>query len=315
MEKRKLGNSDLMITTVSLGTWGIGGDYFGDADEKAAIDALRAGVDNGINLIDTAPVYGRGRSEEIVGKAIQGGYRDKIVLATKCGLMRRAEEYYMCSDPFYLRDGVEGSLRRLGADVIDLMQIHFPDPVCPIEDTMNELMKMKQEGKIRYIGVSNFSIEQMEAAKQCGEVVSLQPKYSMIDREIDDEIRPYCIKENIGILTYGSISGGILTGKYQTLPEKSLTENRWQFYKGFSEPGFSQVKKLLETVEQVGQEIGKNATDVSIAWVTHREGVTTALVGVKSVKHAIANAASGEVILTAEQVDRINKAYNEIFNQ
>jgi aryl-alcohol dehydrogenase-like predicted oxidoreductase len=313
MEYRKLGTTDVNISVISLGTWGIGGEFFGETDEQEAIGALQAGLDNGMNLIDTAPVYGRGESEKIVGKALKGGYRKKCLLATKCGLLKHWTQYVRCSDTFFIRDGIEGSLRRLQTDVIDLCQLHYPDTLTPIEATIEELLRLKQEGKIRYVGVSNFSVEQMRAAKACGELVSLQPKYSMIDREIEAEILPFCVSENIGILTYGSLGGGILTGKYTSLPEKSATEKRWSFYKGFSEPGFSQTQRLLKTVERIAESTGRRTADIAIAWTTHQKGVTTALVGVKNARQAAENASAGEVKLTKEQAAELDRAYKAIF--
>jgi aryl-alcohol dehydrogenase-like predicted oxidoreductase len=313
MVYRQIGNSELKVSVVSLGTWAIGGDYFGPVDEKGAIDALRAGLDSGMNLIDTAPVYGRGKSEEIVGKALKNGYRQKCVLATKCGVLRHWTQYVRCSDPFFIREGVEGSLRRLGTDVIDLFQLHWPDDITPIEASMETMLQLKKEGKIRCIGVSNFSVKQMEDARKCGEVVSTQPQYSLIDRDFDKEALPYCIRENIGVLSYGPLSGGILTGKYKTLPPKSADENRWTFYKGFSEPGFSKTNELLKTLAEIAAETGRPVSDVAIGWVTHQKGITTALVGVKTAAQAKANAEAGDVALSSEQLQRIDAAYKRIF--
>ena len=212
---RKLGNSDLKCSVVSIGTWVIGGTW-GGADDEQSIAAIRAGVEAGINLIDTAPVYGQGHSEEVVGKAIKG-IRDKVLLATKCGNYPPGFDLSAGRPkdikPGTFRRQLEGSLKRLDVETIDLYQVHFPR-FESLEMGFRELNALREEGLVRYVGVSNFNGEQMDFCSRFCPIVSLQPPYSLLERDIEAEILPYCIKHNIGTLTYGSIGGGVLSGKY-----------------------------------------------------------------------------------------------------
>ena len=190
MEIRTLGESELRVSAIGLGTWALGNDFFGHVDDEESIAAIRAGLDNGINLVDTAPAYGAGHSEEVVGKAIHGR-RDDVVVATKVGVHRTEDDFIRNLKPESIRQEVEDSLRRLDVDVIDLYQIHWPDPNTPIEDSLEELDKARQAGKFRYLGVSNFDKKLMDQVQERMPLVSLQPHFSLLQRGIERNILPY----------------------------------------------------------------------------------------------------------------------------
>ena len=200
MKFRKLGQSDLNCSVIGLGTWGMAGSFWGKVDDDQSIATIRAGLEAGINLIDTAPVYGDGHSEEVVGRALEGLKREDIVLATKCGRFTCETEK--------IRQELETSQKRLKTDYIDLYQVHWPDDKVPFEETFGELENMRKQGKIRYIGVSNFSVEQTEEASKYCQIVSTQPQYSLLVRDIERIFCPTVWKKNIGILSYGSIGAG-----------------------------------------------------------------------------------------------------------
>ena len=217
MKYRKLGTSDLVVSEVGLGTWVLGGDHWGHAEDEESIAAIHAALDSGINLIDTAPAYGRGHAEEIVGKAIKGR-RARVIVATKCGVHRDGKKFSYSPKPDDIRKEIEDSLRRLGLDTIDLYQCHWPDPKTPVEETMREMLKMRDAGKIRHIGVSNFDVPLLERALAVAPVVSLQPHYSLLERKVEQSILPFCREKKIGIISYGTLGSGILTGKYVEPP-------------------------------------------------------------------------------------------------
>ena len=197
MRYKRLGNSSLEVSVVGLGTWAIGGDFWGKVDDDRSIRTIQRAVDCGINLIDTAPAYGGGHAERIVGQAIKGR-RDKVVIATKCGIVKQGGRITRNLKPESIRKEVDDSLTRLGVDVIDLYQIHWPDANTPLEDTLNEMEKLRDAAKIRYIGVSNFDRKLMEEAASITEIVSLQPQYSLLDRELEKDILPFCREKGFG---------------------------------------------------------------------------------------------------------------------
>ena len=312
MTYTKLGTTDLRVSTVGMGTWAIGGDFWGDVDDERSIRAIQAGLDAGITLIDTAPAYGAGHSEEVVGRAIKGR-RDSVVVATKVGVIRHPDSFERTLEPESVRKEIDDSLRRLGVDTIDLYQIHWPDPDTPLEDTMEVLLKAQEAGKFRYLGVSNFSIELMEEARRYGEIVSLQPHYSLLKRDIEESIVPYCEANSIGILNYGTLAAGILTGKFRELPEFEEGDNRANFYPWFRESVWDNVQALVDVLRAIADERGIPVAHVTIAWTIQQPGITTALVGAKNVEQAQANAAAGDVRLSQDELDRIDAGYREHF--
>lgn len=309
MKYRKLGTSDLNVSVVGLGTWALGSDFFGSVDDADGIATIQAALDAGVNLIDTAPAYGSGHSEEVVGKAI-AGRRDRAIVATKIGVYRRGPEYVRDLSVKSLRSQLEDSLRRLKVETIDLYQIHWPDPKTPLGDALPELERMQKEGKYRHLGVSNFSVKQMEEARSYMEIVSLQPHYSILERTIDAEVLPYCRRSNIGVLGYGTLAAGILTGKFREIPRLSSGDTRDSFYHFFKEPVWGRTQSFLDVLREMSSETGVPVSRLTIAWTVQRPGMTCALVGAKRPDQARENAAAGSVELSEAHIAAIDAAYD-----
>lgn len=317
MRYKTLGKSNLKVSVIGMGTWALGGDFFGAADERQAIDAIRAGIDAGINLVDTSPAYGlQCRSEQIVGKALQG-YRDRVILATKLGVLRGKDGGYInCLQPESMRNEIDRSLSNLKVDVIDLYQVHWPDGGTPMEQVGTELDKMQKAGKIRYIGVSNFDIRLMDDLSKYCEIVSLQPQYSLLCRGIESDLLPYCRSKEIGVLSYGSLGAGMLTGKFKQPPamgKRDSSDIRETFYPFLQEENFGKARKLVDAVEAIAKRYGKPASHVAINWVNQQEGVTTALVGFKNQIQVLENAAAGDWMLSQTDVAELNEAWDILY--
>ena len=305
MKFRKLGQSDLNCSVIGLGTWGMAGSFWGKVDDDQSIATIRAGLEAGINLIDTAPVYGDGHSEEVVGRALEGLKREDIVLATKCGRFTCETEK--------IRQELETSLKRLKTDYIDLYQVHWPDDKVPFEETFGELENMRKQGKIRYIGVSNFSVEQTEEASKYCQIVSTQPQYSLLVREIEKDILPYCVEKNIGILSYGSIGAGALTGKFKEKPVFKEDDERASFYTFFQEQNWPKTKQMIDTLEEIAASHGKPTVHAAINWVLKQKGISVALVGARTPEQVRMNAQAADWELTDEENAKILQAYDRIF--
>lgn len=286
MQKRKLGNSDLEITPIGLGAWAMGGgDWaygWGPQDNQESIDAIHRALDLGINWIDTAAVYGLGRSEQVVGHAIKG-LSEKPYIFTKCELVWDEEGNITGSlKADSLRQEVEDSLRRLDVDVIDLYQIHWPNPDEDIEEGWQTLVDLKQEGKVRWIAVSNFSVAQMQRAMQIAPITSLQPPYSAIKTSAEDELLPFCGENNIGVIVYSPMQAGLLTGKMTRERIAEMPDNDWR--KGndeFQEPKLTKNLKLAAAMEDIAAKHNVTVPSVPIAWVLRRPEVTGAIVGAR----------------------------------
>ncbi len=308
MKYRTLGTSDLQISTVGIGTWAVGNDFWGSVDDDESVRAIQAGLDAGINFIDTAPAYGAGHAEEVVGRAIRGR-RDDVVIGTKVGIIRTENDFVRNLKADSVRREVDDSLRRLGVETIDLYQIHWPDPNTPMEETMTELNKAQQAGKFRYLGVSNFNIKQMDELRGFGEIVSLQPHYSLLKRDIEGKVVQYCIDNSIGIVNYGTLAGGILTGKFREIPQFEEGDNRYKFYPWFKEPVWSKVQSLLDVLREIADERGVATAQVAINWTTQQPGITSSLVGAKTPVQAQSNAGAGDFELSGQEIERINEAH------
>lgn len=287
MEKRKLGYTDLKFTVIGLGTWAIGGgDWvygWGPQDDKDSIDTIKEAIDLGINWIDTAAVYGLGHAEEIVGKAVKG-LRDKVYIATKCGRKWKGkDQIYGDLSAKSIRKEMEDSLRRLDMDYVDLYQIHWPDPDDRIEEAWEEMVKLKEEGKTRYIGVSNFSIEQMRRIQKTHPIASLQPKYNLLNPDIEDEILPFCKENNIGVIVYSPMASGLLTGKYDRERIEALPRSDWRTFRNpdFQEPKLTKNLKIIEIMKEIGKKYNVTPSQLAIAWVLRRDEVTAAIVGAR----------------------------------
>jgi len=313
MKYRKLGNSGIDVSVVGHGTWPMGNDFFGDVDESAAIKAIHASLDNGVNLIDTAAAYGEdGASEKVVAKAIKGR-RNKVVLATKVGVLRFfGQNYVKCLDPNVMRIELEMSLKRLETDFIDLYQIHWPDANHGIEPGLRELVKMKNEGKIRAIGVSNFTPAQIQTAIDIADIASVQPPLSLLDRRsLEDGVISLCVDKGMGVLSYGSIGGGILAGKVEALPIAG-NELRAAFYAYYAEPMLSKCRELVAFLQKIADKRGVHVVEVSINWVLAQRGVTSALIGATTPEKAIKNVKAADWELTTDELNSINAEYAQI---
>jgi aryl-alcohol dehydrogenase-like predicted oxidoreductase len=285
MKTRKLGYSDLEITRIGLGTWAMGGpDWafaWGPQDDAASIAAIHKAIDVGINWIDTAAVYGIGHSEEVVGKAV-AGRRDKVILATKCSRIFKKGG----TTPFgrlkakSVREELEASLRRLGTDHIDLYQVHWPDPDPDIEEGWTEIARQVKAGKVRYAGVSNFSVEQIKRIQAIHPVASLQPPYSMLRRDVEAELLPFCGANNIGVIVYSPMQAGLLAGKFTRDRARQLPDSDWRKRSPyFTEPALSANLDLVEKLKAVAAKSGRSVAELAIAWVLRRPEVTAAIVG------------------------------------
>ncbi|MDR2156866.1 MAG: aldo/keto reductase, partial [Clostridiales Family XIII bacterium] len=310
MRLNEIGKSGIKVTPITLGTWAMGGDFWGEIDDQACVDALRAGLDRGINIIDTAPVYGSGHAEELVGRAIKGYRREEIVIATKFGV--GGANWNDASRKAAFQE-TEDSLRRLGTDYIDLYQVHWPDPNTPVEETMEALNDLKNAGKIRAIGVSNFDVALMEKSRETARIDSVQPQYSLLVRDIEADLLPYCIEQGIGVLSYGSLGAGMLTGKYRTPPPATEIERRSMFYPFYKEPLFGKALALVEKLEALSKEIDKPVAQIALNWVIAQPGMTTALVGSKNTKQAIQNADTLTWELSGEALAFIDRALKDIY--
>ncbi len=282
----KLGNSDLEISALGVGAWAMGGGgwqfSWGAQDDADSIAAIRTALEAGMNWIDTAAVYGLGHSEEIVGKAIRE-LQTKPYVFTKCE--RRWDEsskIYPSLKASSIRQECEASLRRLGVDVIDLYQIHWPEPDADIEEGWTEMARLQSEGKVRWIGVSNFNVEQMKRAQQIAPITSLQPPYSLLVRKAEAEILPFARENSIGVIVYSPMRAGLLTGKMTKERALNLPQDDWRSRdKDFQEPKLSRNLELVELLKTIAHEHRRTPGEVALAWTLHNPAVTAAIVGLR----------------------------------
>ena len=285
-ETRKLGNSDLEITPLGVGAWAMGGAgwefAWGEQDDNDSIAAIRTALDAGINWIDTAAVYGLGHSEEIVARALQG-LAKKPYIFTKCERRWGADRKIFPSlKADSVRKECEDSLRRLKIDVIDLYQVHWPQPDEDIEEGWTEMAKLKEEGKVRWIGVSNFNVAQLKRAMKIAPVTSLQPPYSLLVRDSEKELLPFARQNNIGVIVYSPMRAGLLTGKMTRERALNLPKDDWRSRNpDFQEPKLSQNLELVEVLRQIGARHGRTPGEVALAWALHNPAVSAAIVGIR----------------------------------
>lgn len=298
MQERKLGKNGPEVAVIGFGAWPIGG-AMGDVNDEESIQAIHRSIELGGTLIDTAESYGNGRSEELVGQAIKDR-RDKVFLATKVSGGKGQLGYQR------ILDACDASLKRLQTEYIDLYQCHWVDPETPVEESMRAMDTLVKDGKIRYVGVSNFGVDLLKRCLTVRHVDSVQPVYNMLQRDIEAEIVPFCREHGIGILAYSPLGKGVLTGKYT--PETQFPENdersRMKSYQG------EQWERSLAIVEQLkplAQEWNMTMSQIAIAWVLANPAVTTALVGAKNIQQVEQNIAVGAITLSQEQLDAINR--------
>jgi len=282
MNERELGKSGIQLTEIGLGTWAIGGPWewgWGKQDDRESREAIDRALESGINWIDTAPIYGFGHSEEIVAQALSGR-RGEIFLATKCGIIwdeQKKTTNTNRADSIFQE--LENSLKRLQTDFIDLYQIHWPDPRTPVESSWEAMVQLKKQGKVKYIGVSNFNVRLLEKCEAIGHVDSLQPPYSLLDRRVESDILPWCLKNKTGVIAYSPIQNGLLSGKFD---RSRLASDDWRHRSShFKEPAFSKNLKFTEKLKPIAERNHKTVLQLAIAWVLMHPAVTAAIVGAR----------------------------------
>ena len=309
--KRKFGNTDMEITTIGLGAWAIGGPWqwgWGAQDDKESIKTIQYAVDLGINWIDTAAVYGLGHSEEIVSEALKG-ITNKPYIFTKCSLIWNERGRVTSNlNSESIRREIEESLIRLNVEIIDLYQIHWPNPDEKIEEGWETLAKLKEEGKVRWIGVSNFDVQQMTRVSKIAPISSLQPPYSAIKRDIEDQILPYCSKNNVGVIVYSPMQAGLLTGKMTRDRIKNLPPDDWRKNSTeFNEPNLTKNLALQDLFVDIAKEFSVPAPVISIAWTLYHPDVTAAIVGARKPAQLNELIKALEFQLNGEIYQRINE--------
>lgn len=313
MQTRKLGKNGPEITVIGLGAWAIGGPWvfgWGVQDDQQSIETIHKSLDLGINWIDTAAVYGLGHSETIVGQALKGK-RDNVFLATKCGLVWNNKGKVRNNlKPDSIRTELENSLKRLETDYVDLYQFHWPDPNSRVEDSWHELVKLKEEGKVRYVGVSNFDVPLLEKCEAIHHVDSLQPPYSMLNRNVETGILPYCEQHGIGVIAYSPMQSGLLTGKFD---KSRLAPDDWRHRSDFfKEPNLSRNLEFVDSLKPIADKYGKTVGHLAIAWVLTHSAVTAAIVGARRPEQAEENVFAADLHLSQDDLKYIEQKLNEL---
>lgn len=324
MQHRQLGKSDVQVSPVIFGAWAIGGWMWGGTDEQESINAIHAGLDSGVNTIDTAAVYGQGHSEVLVGKAIKGN-RDKYVIATKCGMRWDATEgtkffetqedgkvltFYKNSKPASIEYECEQSLQRLGTDVIDLYQIHWPDLSTEPEESWRAMEKLHKAGKVRAIGTSNYDVKWLERIERVAPVASNQPPYSLINRGIEHNVLPFCRENGIGTICYSPMERGLLTGKVG--PDRQFEKGDHRAgHKFFTKENRQRIADALATLKPIADKHKATFAQLVINWTIHEPGITAALVGARNAEQARQNAAAMKLTLSKDERAQIRAAFDE----
>lgn len=325
MVYREIGKSGIKASSIAIGTWAIGGgDWWGDNDDEQSIKTIQTAVDNGINLIDTAPGYGYGRSETVVGKAIKG-IRDKAILSTKVGLWwldERGTDFFeidgisvrRCLEPDTIKREIELSLKRLDTDYIDIYFTHWqsePPYFTPVKDTMKCLMDLKRQGLIKAIGASNVDLHHIDEYQEYGQLDAIQEKYSLVDRRLEDELIPRCIKDDIGVFAYSPLEQGLLTGAVTmdtVYPEKD-TRNRDEWIKPQNR---IKVIKLLESWADLTEKYNCSVANLVIACTMAQPGISHVLCGARKPHHIIESAKSADIVISPEDLKRMRRDFEAI---
>ena len=323
MQTRRLGNSDLNLTLVGFGTWAIGGGEWGmgwgPQTEKDSVESILEGLEAGINWIDTAHAYGFGVSEEMVGKAIKE-WGKEVIIATKCGVLPDENNFpKRYTSRKTITEEVEGSLRRLQVEVIDLYQIHWPEPDENVEEAWQTLLDLKTQGKIRWGGVSNYSVSQLDRAAKIGPISSLQPRYSLLNQQIKEEGQlDWCRNNNCGIVCYSPMESGLLTGKVNQDWIDSLPENDWRRHKAdhpvaalLHPPKLEPFLKLVEQLNTIANSNGHTVSQLAVSWVLSHNEVTSAIVGARKKGQIAETVQAAEWVLNEHELNSISTAINE----
>lgn len=322
MEYRKLVHTDLSLSVVTFGSWAAGGWMWGKADHKAAVEAIKASYDLGVTSIDTAPIYGQGESEKVVGEAIKGIPRDKVQILTKYGMrwdLAKGEfafksknnqgkdiDIYKYAGKESVIKECENSLRRLGTDYIDLYQIHWPDSTTPLSETFEAVERLIEQGKVRYAGVCNYDAALMEDAGKVIDLVSDQIPYSMVNRGTDRETIPYCMRNEKAVIVYSPLERGLLTGKMK--PGYAFAEGDHRKNNPFfTDDSIERTNAFLDKLKPLADEKGVTLAQLVIRWTVNHPGVTVALVGARNPAQAIQNAKAADVALSADEMEFINQ--------
>lgn len=327
MQYRKLASSDLELSIVTFGAWAAGGWMWGGTEHSASINAIRASYDLGVTSIDTAPAYGQGTSEQIVGEAIKGIPRDKVQILTKYGLrwdVKQGQYFFSSFDndgnplEIYRYSGkesivkeCENSLRLLNTDYIDLYQIHWADPTTPIQETMEAVERLIQSGKVRYAGVCNYTVSQMKEAEKYIHLVSNQMPYSMVNRGIENELVPYVLETNQSILAYSPMERGLLTGKIKPGHQFADGDHRAGLT-SYSDENIKRTNAFLQKIKPLADEKKATLGQLVIRWTVEQPGITIALVGARNAQQAIENARAMDIQLSAGEIDWITNELNQL---
>lgn len=327
MKYRKLGTTDLNLSAVTFGAWAAGGWMWGGTERQDAVDAIKASYDMGVTSIDTAPIYGQGTSEEIVGEAIKDIPRDKVQILTKYGMRwdltkgdfafhsqnnegKDIDIYKYAGKESIIKE-CEDSLKRLGTDYIDLYQIHWPDVTTPIQETMEAVEKLIEQGKVRHAGVCNYNAEQMAEAEKYILLASNQVPYSMVKRGIEDEVVPYCLEHQKGILAYSPLERGLLTGKlkpgHEFAPGDHRASNPY-----FKDVNLTRTNDFLQSIKPIADDKGLTLGQLVILWTLEQPGITITLVGARNKAQAVQNAAATEKMLSESEISEITEKLNRV---
>jgi aryl-alcohol dehydrogenase-like predicted oxidoreductase len=327
MEYRKLGNSELQLSTITYGAFAIGGNMWGGNEKKDSIDSIHASIDHGVTTIDTAPFYGFGLSEKMIGEALKTQDRSKVQLLTKFGLVwdgsnqGKGDFFFDADDngtkiPVYKYSSkasiikeVEESLKRLQTDYIDLLQIHWPDSTTPISETMEAAETLIQQGKIKAFGVSNYNAAQIQEAQKNIQLASNQVAYSMLNRKIEEDLIPLTIAENIGIIAYSPMERGLLTGKYFTDSKLKENDHRNGYFGQFD---LQKVKTLVEELSSLANAKHISISQLVLRWTTLQKGISIVLAGARNAEQAISNAKTMDFDLSTSELEFINQAISKL---
>ena len=313
MDQKQLGKDGPLLTEIGLGTWAIGGPWswgWGPQDDKVSIKTIHKALDSGINWVDTAAAYGLGHGEEVVGRAVEG-IRKEVFIATKCGLVWNEKRRVRNNiQPDSILEEAEASLQRLKTDYIDLYQIHWPDGQTPVEKSWEAMVKLKDQGKVRFIGVSNFNKSMLEKCENIFHVNSLQPPYSLLNREVEEEILPWCKVHGVGVVAYSPMQSGLLTDSFDI---SRLAPDDWRHKSSyFQEPNLSKNLEFAKRLGEIAARYDKTVAQLAIAWVLNNSAVSSAIVGARKPEQVDEIVGGAAWSITREDLDLIENLSTEI---
>lgn len=308
MRYKSFGNTGLDVSELCLGTWGIGGAGWDQNPEEAKVDAIQASYEQGINIFDTAPAYNAGAAERILGETLEKmGVRKDVIISTKCGNDFVNGQYVHCGKRDHILAQCDASLWNLRTDYIDLYILHWPQDDATPEETLGAMMELKKAGKVRFLGLSNHSVEQIKEAKKYADIDFIQVQYSMLERERETEMK-YAEAQGMASMGYGTLGGGLLTGRYRELKEYETMDSRNRFYKYFKEPGWSKAQKLLGVMDEISAERGVPLSEIAVNWALQKSFLTTALFGTQHRARVLENCHALDWTLRDEEIAKLNQA-------